>query len=196
MTSPPDDIHSSPSKDALYGIAQDQHGYFTTSQAIQAGYSNPLLHKYLRNGEMHRIRHGIYRLVRFPPSENEGLVVLWLWTKQEGTLSHETALALHDLSDILPANVTMTVPARWAKRRMRKPVGLELRYADLKEADWSYKSAIPITTPLRTLQDCIEAHVAPDLIEQALRQARQRGLISQPEARQLKNKLRKAIGAS
>jgi predicted transcriptional regulator of viral defense system len=86
-----------PDWDELFSIAQAYSGYFTTAQAAKAGYSLPLLHKYLVNGRVLRVRRGIYRLVHFPASEHEDLVVLSLWADQAGVFSHETALALQPL---------------------------------------------------------------------------------------------------
>ncbi len=84
---------------------------------------------------MVRVRRGIYRLVHFPASEHEDLVVLWLWAEQAGVFSHETALALHDLSDALPGKVHLTVPASWRRRRLRVPAGLVLHFADVGDVD-------------------------------------------------------------
>jgi len=179
---------------ALFSIAEAQSGYFTTAQAAGAGYSPPLLHKYLANGRVLRVRRGIYRLVHFPASEHEDLVVLWLWAGQAGVFSHETALALHDLSDVLPSKVHMTVPASWRSRRLRVPPGLVLHYADvgdvgdiggIADADRTGFSAVEITTPLKTLRDCIAANVSPELVRQAVLQARQRGLISEQDRAEL-----------
>jgi predicted transcriptional regulator of viral defense system len=140
-------------------------------------------------GRVLRVRRGVYRLVHFPASEHEDLIVLWLWSEQAGVFSHETALALHDLSDALPAKVRMSVPASWQRRRLRVPTGLVLYFADLRDLDRASYAAVPITTPLRTLRDCIEANVAPDLMRQAILQARQRGLISQKDQVQLSAQL-------
>jgi predicted transcriptional regulator of viral defense system len=174
-----------PSWDALFEIAQSQLGYFTTAQAASAGYSPQLLHKYLQNRKAKRVRRGIYRLVHFPASQEEDLVPLWLWANQLGVFSHETALALHDLSDILPSRVHMTVPEDWRSRRLKVPVGLVLHYADLDENDLTNAAAVPITAPERTLQDCIDEGIVPDLGQQAVREARQRGLISRARENEL-----------
>jgi predicted transcriptional regulator of viral defense system len=172
---------SSPDWDALFGVAQAQSGYFTTGQAAAAGYSPQLLAKYLGNGKVARVRRGIYHLVHFPASEQEDLVVLWLWAEQAGVFSHETALALHDLSDVLPSKVHMTIPASWQRRRLRVPAGLVLHYADLSDDERTGFSAVPVTTPRRTLRDCIEANVSPELVRQAVYQARRRGLLSEQD---------------
>jgi predicted transcriptional regulator of viral defense system len=182
----------SPDWDALFGVAQAQSGYFTTGQAAAAGYSPQLLRKYLGNGRVVRVRRGIYRLVHFPASEHEDLVVLWLWAARAGAFSHETALALHDLSDALPSKVHMTIPANWRRRRLRVPTGLVLHYADISGGDRAGFSAVSITSPRRTLRDCLEANVAPDLVRQAVLQARRRGLISGKDGTELNASLDRA----
>lgn len=177
---------------ALYSVAQAQSGYFTTGQAAAAGYSPQLLQKYIENGRMMRVRRGIYRLVHFPATEHEDLVVAWLWAEQAGVFSHETALALHDLSDALPAKVHMTLPASWRRRRLQVPTGLVLHYSDLSDVDLTGFSAVAITSVRRTLRDCLEANVSPDLMRQAVLQARQRGLISEIDGTKLGTALERA----
>ena len=108
-----------PDWESLFGVAQAQSGYFTTRQAATAGYSPQLLRRYLGNGKMARVRRGVYRLVHFPAGEHEDLVTLWLWSDQAGVFSHQTALALHDLSDALPSKVHMTIPKSWWRRRRK-----------------------------------------------------------------------------
>lgn len=177
----------------LFTTAQAQAGYFTTQQAAAAGYSSQLLHKYLENGKMVRVRRGIYRLVHFPASDHEDLFILWLWTEQAGVFSHQTALALHDLSDALPSKVHLTVPVGWRHRRLRVPSGLVLHYADLADADRGAFSAVTTTTPRRTLWDCIEASASPDLVRQAVFQARRRGLISRSDETRLNTELDRRV---
>lgn len=54
---------------------------------------------YVHIGRVVRVRRGIYRLVHFPAGEHEELVAAWLWSEPAGVVSHQTALALHGLSD-------------------------------------------------------------------------------------------------
>lgn len=181
----------SPDWDALFGVAQAQAGYFTTRQAAQAGYSPQLL-AYLGDKKVLRARRGIYRLVHFPSSDHEDLVVSWLWSEQAGVFSHETALALHDLSDALPSKVHLTMPASWRRRRLRVPAGLVLHFADVEERERTSFGAVPVTAPLRTLADCIEADLAPGLLDQAASQARRRGLITAAEESRLRSARRRS----
>lgn len=183
-----------PDWDGLYAVAQGQSGYFTTAQAARLGYSRPLLHKHLAGGRMVRVRRGIYRLVHFPASDHEELVVHWLWSEQAGVFSHESALALHDLSDVLPGKIHLTLPAAWRWRRLRVPAGLVLHFADVGAADRVSFAAVPVTAPLRTLRDSLEADVAPTLVQQAILQARRRGLITAAAEARLRDDLRGKSG--
>src|SRR3982074_1510162 len=136
---------AAPNWQSLYDTAASQEGLFTTRQAAAAGYSDPLLAHYQKAGRIARIRRGIYRLVHFPSGEQEELVTAWLWTDAIGVLSHQTALALQGLSDALPAQIALTLPLTWRRRRLRIPKGLLLHYADVPLQDRSWNSAVPVT---------------------------------------------------
>lgn len=172
---------SDPAWTTLYALAASQDGYFTTAQAISAGYSRPLLDHHVKSGRFLRVHRGIYRLRDFPATDNEDLVVAWLWSEQQGVASHETALMLHGLSDALPGRVDLTLPAAWRARRLKVPPLLHLHYADISKAERTWAGPVPVTTPLRTLSDCVTDHVQPDLLEQAIRDGLRRGLFSEAE---------------
>jgi predicted transcriptional regulator of viral defense system len=184
----PEQAPKAPDWDHLYKMAEGQAGYFTTRQAAEAGCSPQLL-VYLGGKKVLRVRRGIYRLVHFPASDHEDLVMLWLWSERAGVFSHETALALHDLSDVLPGKVHMTVPAPWQRRRLRVPEDLVLHFANVEGVERAHFGAVPVTAPLRTLRDCLAADLAPGFVEQAILQARRRGLISAAEETGLRAEL-------
>jgi predicted transcriptional regulator of viral defense system len=176
---------TAPSWDALFEVASGQEGFFTTAQAATAGYSPQLLQKHLRAGRVRRVRRGVYRLAHFPPGEHEDLAVVWLWSERAGVFSHESALALHELSDVLPSRVHLTLPGAWRTRRLRVPRGVVLHHADVAKDARAWVGPVPVTAVRRTLEDCIAAGVAPDLVEQAIQQASARGLIPRASAAEL-----------
>lgn len=169
----------------LYEIAEAQAGHFSSAQALELGFTKPLVSYHSSAGTFRRVGHGLYRLTRFPRAEMEELAILWLWSKRQGVFSHETALHLHQLSDVLPVYAHMTLPVAWSKRRIKVPPVLRLHFADIPESDRARSGPVPITSPARTISDCIEAHVSPDLVEQAIAQARARGLLIRDELRSL-----------
>lgn len=151
---------------------------FTTAQAAAAGYSPQLLQKYLRARKVIRVRRGVYRIVHFPAGEHEELVAIWLWSERAGTFSHETALALHGLSDALPSRVHIVLPAEWKSRRLRVPAGVVTHFADLKVDEKTWVGPVPVTSPERTIADGRAANLSPENLEQAIAQATARGLIA------------------
>jgi predicted transcriptional regulator of viral defense system len=181
-----------PNWNRLYELASGQAGYFTAKEAGEAGFSLPLLQHHLDAGRVERSQRGVFRLVNFPPTDEEGLVPTWLWSRREGTFSHETALALHQLSDALPAKLHVTVPTAWRKRRVQIPRNLVLHYADLGDDEREWKGPIQVTKPLRTVEDCSLDAVAKDLVEQAVRQGVRRRLFTRQS---LKQALRQRIDA-
>lgn len=176
-----------PSWQRLYDVAAPQEGAFTAQQAAGAGFSAQLLRYYVGSGRISPAGpRGIYRLVQFPPGEHEDLVVAWLWSDRQGVMSHETALSLHGLSDALPAKIHLTLPADQAQRRLRVPEPVVLHHRDVDADDRTWRGPVPVTTPLRTITDCIVDNVNPELVVAAIRDARMRGLITNDEAAKLR----------
>ena len=174
---------SVPSWDQLWETASSQAGFFNVPQAAEAGFSRPLLQYHVQTGKLERWGRGILRLTRFPPSDNEDLVPLWLWADRKGVFSHETALALHDLSDALPGKRHLTVPESWSSRRLRVPAGLVLHHAAVPKRAIEWKGPVTVTSPLRTIVDCKVDAVAPDLLKQAIDQGVRRGHFTRADVR-------------
>lgn len=170
-------------KDALFQIADRQQGYFTSSQAEECGFSRSNFHFKLRSGEWIKEQRGIYRLARYPISERPELVLWTLWSRDkkgtsQGVWSHETALDIHELCDMMPAKMHMSVPRRFRKK-IEIPKILCLHFADLTKSNIETRQGFKVTTPLQTLIDVIDEGTVPqEQVIQAIREALQRGLIS------------------
>ena len=171
----------SPNWDRLFELAAGQEGLFTTQQAADAGYSPQLIAHHLAAKRMIRVRRGVYRLVHFPAGDHEDLTMIWLWSEQAGVFSHQTALALHDLSDVLPSLAHLTLPEAWRKRRLRVPEGVVLHYGDVPESELQWFGPVPATKPLRTLEDCAAENMGPELLRAAALDALERGLVTADE---------------
>jgi predicted transcriptional regulator of viral defense system len=171
--------------DLLFELATSQAGYFTHDPAghgpgVLGGRA--CLHQKTR--KLLRAYRGVYRFAHYPPTEHEELVVVWLASDQEGVFSHETALALHQLSDVLPTRMHLTLPPAWRRRAL--PEGIERHYASLQPDESVWIGPVRVTSPVRTLRDCVTAHVSPELLEQAFRQALARGKVSATQLLELK----------
>lgn len=170
---------TSPNWPQLCETAATQDGYFTASQARTAGYSRQLLDYHCRQGRFEKVRRGAYRLAHFPYGDHDDLTLDWLWTERAGVVSHDSALALHGLSDVLPRDRHLSVPRTWRGRRRHPPRGLILHFAELVEArDVEWYGAVPVTKPLRTLRDCAASGLSPDLLSQAVERGLEEGRVS------------------
>jgi predicted transcriptional regulator of viral defense system len=162
-----------PDHEALYEIAEQQGGYFSTAQAREAGFGYSLLSYHVRSGRFERIRPRIYRFVQFPASPHEDLYVASLQAGPEAVISHDSALALYDLSDLLPNQVHVTIPRTASRRRL----GLVLHTNRLEPKDVTRYEGLPVTTVLRTLVDVTVAGLPDEQVYQAIHEALRRGLV-------------------
>src|ERR1035437_14250 len=67
--------------EALFQIAEQQQGYFTAKQAAEVGYPLGSQAHHVKSGNWVRVERGIYRLARFPQSDEEQLVIYALWSR-------------------------------------------------------------------------------------------------------------------
>jgi predicted transcriptional regulator of viral defense system len=161
--------------------ALQQGGYFTAKQARQAGYDYPHLEYHLSTGTFERIDHGLYRLTSLPPAENDDLIRLSLWSRNrqdapQAVVSHESALVVHELTELLPGAVHLTVPPKFRKD---PPQGSVLHKAVLAPEDVEERTGFRVTTPLRTLLDVAAGGLSREQLDQAVAEALERGLVRQ-----------------
>src|SRR5579859_1226964 len=101
----------SPDHTCLFHVVAGQAGYFTAEQARGCGYSRALLSHHVKSGRFIRVGHGLYRLLEYPSSPREHVLAAWLAVgKDVAVVSHESALELLGLSDIIPDAVHLTMP--------------------------------------------------------------------------------------
>lgn len=163
----------------LYAIAETQAGYFTAAQALEAGYSRASQHYQHKTGNWRREGHGIYRLERFPHTPDEHYVRLTLWSRDragnlQAAVSHETALQVYGLSDIMPADIHLTVPKGFRKQ---PPAGVRLHLQDLPAPEVTERDGYRITTPLRTLLDAAASSLSAEHLAAAVQDALDQGLV-------------------
>jgi predicted transcriptional regulator of viral defense system len=154
------------------------------------GFSSQLLLKHIHAGRVMRVRRGVYRLVHFPAGDHEDLVVVWLWSEKQGVFSHQTALGLHGLSDVLPAKAHLSLPSAWRTRRLRVPHDVVLHHGEVPRRERVWFGAVPATSALRTLNDCAHEQLSPELLRQASWEALRRGLVMKNDLVDVKRALR------
>ncbi len=170
----------------LYEVAEAQQGFFTTKQAKAVGFAENTHPYHVQAGNWIREHRGIYRLASFPRGERPDLMLWSLWSRnrgetEQGVYSHQTALSLYDLSDVMPAKLHMTVPKGF-RRNSEIPRVLVLHFADLPQNDIGAVHGVHVTKPMRTILDLFEGgDEPPAILRQALREGLRRGLIRRNE---------------
>lgn len=120
----------------------------------------------------------MFRLPHFPLPAHPDLIAFSLWSRcrsgePQAIASHETALSVYELSDVLPARHHLTVPPGFRKPA---PPNCVLHRAKLSAADWTEHTGYRVTTPPRTLCDVAEGFLGEELLQQGVTEALARGL--------------------
>lgn len=183
-------------RDILLDRAFDQYGFVTSDDARSLGVDEKRLVDMERRGTLERVARGLYRFKVIPRTGREHLMEAVLWPRRtRGVLSHDTALELHDLCDINPAKIHITVPRKYRINR-EIPSTYAIHHRDLADSDRTLVEGIPAVTPARSIADAIDAHLDPKLIDQAIDAARRRGLIRGETLADIETRARQAQSAS
>lgn len=158
----------------LEALALEQGGYFDRSDALAHGVGDRLLHYHVKTGRFERVFPGVYRLHVAPIAPNDDLLLAWVWSNYRGVISHESALALYGLSDVMPCQVQLTVPPEFR----RSPGPYRLYRSRLGDTERTVYEGLPVTTPARTIVDAAADGTDPTQVRNAVRQALDRALVS------------------
>ncbi|MGP8064892.1 MAG: type IV toxin-antitoxin system AbiEi family antitoxin domain-containing protein [Acidimicrobiales bacterium] len=158
----------------IFNLASEQGGYFTAAQAKEVGYSYQAQAHHVAAGNWLRIERGLFRLAEWVPDLHDDLVRWSLWSRDRGVISHETALAVHDIGEFESSRVHLTVPSDFTMQ----DDAVVLHHAELDADDVQNRTGFRITTPARSLIDIAATAPDEDQLSRALGDARKRGLVS------------------
>ncbi|MGH2949334.1 MAG: type IV toxin-antitoxin system AbiEi family antitoxin domain-containing protein [Solirubrobacteraceae bacterium] len=175
---------------ALYSLlhehAVEQHGYITTRNAEDLGVAAHRLHRMRSRGVLDGVSRGVFRFPDVPAGPLDQYVAATLWPLEvQGVLSHATALDLHELCDINPSRIDVTVPPGFRTIRT-PPAVIRLHREAVPEDEITWHEGIPIVTVYRAIRGSIDQHVGWNLIEQAIDTGRRRGRLTPGHADELR----------
>lgn len=143
-----------------------------------------------RRESVERVSRGVYRLVHFPVGPLSQYMEASLWPAGTiGVISHESALALYNISDVNPGRIHITVPRTFRTRR-QIPKQLVIHNADLPNCDRDSFEGIPVTSVSRTIRDCHATHLGEELLAQAVGDAVRQGMLNRIEADEIRASLK------
>lgn len=164
--------------DRLYAIAEEQGGFIAAHQAVEAGIARSTLSYHATAGHaLERIGHGVYRLRRFPSPPHGHVVAAWIaLARADAVVSHESALELLELTDLIADEVHLTLPR--AKRGLHVPPGVRPHFTQrpIDARDRRRLLGVPVTAPERTIADVVRTGGWTEQVELAVREATVRGI--------------------
>ena len=125
-------------------------------------------------GTLEHAARGVYRFPRLPAGSRDPYMLAVLWAGRRAHLSHETALAVRDLSDLVPDRVHVTVPRAARLRRSGGELYVVHR-KDLHDGQTTWWEGIPIVTVATAIRQCVNTGVPAYLLRQAIIAADDRG---------------------
>jgi len=166
----------------LLATAAAQHGFFTTADAAEHGISRRALTWRAQRGSAERIAHGLYRLPHWPIDPSDELYALQAMASF-GTFSHDSALSLLGLTDIIPSTIHFTIPET---SRLRPRPGITLhRSRHGATIDRTLREGLWVSTARRALLDAAREGADPDQLVSAARDARQRAMLTPDDLAEL-----------
>lgn len=170
-------VVTKPNRSRLLDVAAEQGGYFTSEQARACGFSRALLSHHAKAGSFVRVRRGLYRFREYPPAPREEVLAAWLALgKDRAVVSHESALEILDLSDVVPDAVHLTVPR--SRRNLPSIPGAKIHTSSrgFRTDEIVVRDGVSVTSATRSILDAVETGTSPEQIEMAVAQAVERGL--------------------
>jgi predicted transcriptional regulator of viral defense system len=164
--------------------ALDQHGLLTPDDAQAVGANDAALRLMVHRGTLERVGFGVYRVPQLAGDQLAQYQDALLRVRNGAALSHETALDLHDLCDVNPALIHVTVPSGTRLRR-RLPDWLAVHRGHLDDHELTWHEGLRIVTPARAILDGIAVHIGDRFIDQSVATGRDRGLLGPADLRRI-----------
>ena len=136
----------------LYQIAEDQAGYFSLAQARELSLQRNQIYRELQRGKFDSAGRGVYRFVQFPASRFEGIHVAVLSAGPQAVVGFQTAFYVYELSDLIPDEIHLILPATSSRRRP----GIRVHTIQLSTEDVTQFEGLPITTVDKTITKAIK----------------------------------------
>lgn len=170
--------------DEIYEIAADNYGLISYSQAKNAGLVGAELNRYVESGRLQKRGHGLYKLVRYTPTDLDAYAEAVAQVGEGAYLCGESVLALHGLALVNPEKIKVAT----AKRVRKKiPDWIEI-VNEAEPCDMVHYAGIPSQSVTCALLAC-KTSVMPDRLIQAVEDARAQGLVSKADYVMLARKL-------
>lgn len=166
----------------LIELAISQGGYFTAKQALRFGYSYRAQNYYVETKQWLKEDRALYRFSFLPFSKEDELIKACFWSRDkkdipQAVISHESALSVHGVGEIIPGKINLTVPKSFRKAPLKKYL---IYKADLGNKEVEKRDSFKLTNVVKTIIDLTEK-IDSEQLKKIVEDAYKKGLISQHE---------------
>ena len=165
---------------SLIELSINQGGYFTAHQALKLGYSYRAQSYYLETGYWVKEDRALYRVNFLPYQKDDELIKAYFWTRDkndipQAVISHESAAMVHNIGEIIPNEIHLTVPKSFRKKPPNK---YNLYKSNIAKNEIENKDFFKVTTPIRTITDLVHK-IDQEQLAKIIEDSYHKGLINQ-----------------
>lgn len=161
-------------KDVVKELLKQKGGILTSGEVKEAGVDYKTLQRMSQDGDIERVEHGLY----MDPNQMEDEYLLTQYRCKKGIFSHETALYFHDLTDLTPFQLMLTIPSGYNTRLLKEKDKYKFFYVDEKlhtlgriTVETPFGNQVHIYDKERTICDCLKKmnQLDSDLVNEAIK---------------------------
>lgn len=170
--------------DEIYELAEDNYGIITSPEAKDLGVSRAELSRFVKAGWLNRIGNGVYKLVRHTPTPLDSYAEAVALVGPDSYIHGESVLAMCGLALASPSK---TIVATNKRVRKTLPPWIKVIKPEDQETQVMHEG-IPTQKISEAIRACRNA-VLPERYLTAINDALSNGLISETEAKQLREEI-------
>ena len=171
--------------ETIYEYAADNFGLITSAKASALDIPNVELVKLSHRGRLVRVGHGVYRIIHYVPTPLDKYAEAVAIVGENAYIFGESVLAMHELAFVNPTVILVATT-----KRIRKTLPEYIRIVCIKDKGCvTPHEGIPSQSIVSAILECGKSVMA-DRLENAIDEAKKRGLITQEESEYAREELR------
>lgn len=159
--------------DDIYEHAVDNYYLISTRDAKQIGVPSVELAKLAQRGKLEHISHGLYRLARYVPHQNDPYAISVARVGDDAYLYGESVIAMLGFAPTNPARLFVATPRRY---RGEKPDGLVVVVRNGEDDTTAYEG-VPSQEIGAAIVACL-GKMMPERLRDAAERAREEGYLT------------------
>lgn len=169
--------------DDIYELAVDNYGLITSAEAKNLGVAKSELNRWVGMGRLLKRGHGVYKLVRYVPTEYDRYAEAVALVGDGSFLFGEAVLAMHGLALANPRRISVGTT-----KRVRRELPEWVQPVTVSGKTVTSYEGIPSQSLAEAILEC-RGMVMGERLKSAVEDARREGLITKDEFEHLRKEL-------